>query len=270
MKDRRSPPLASIFFLTLAIFPSLVFAHYREPQQPPPKKIVNAPLLNWDDGYQKSDGIDKQLEDYKRCSDMKKKGALYTELTNVAQQAYWKKEYWIAYKLYNELAADDPSGDAQFKIGYMYASGEGVIKNTSKAIYWYEDALVKRKRFYKNIPPKDAYTSIILTNLGAVHYQINEYINAFHCYHNASVMGNAGAQTALAYMYAHGQGILEDDKQAYAWSSVALAQGLENKKFAEDIKNSAEFAMKIRDKTHSEFKIAKNLAQQYYDLYIPH
>ncbi|MNC76241.1 Sel1 repeat protein [compost metagenome] len=44
-------------------------------------------------------------------------------------------------------------------------------------------------------------------------------------YRKAAEQGYAGAQTSLGMMYASGQGVPKDVKQAYAWFSVAAANG---------------------------------------------
>ena len=44
----------------------------------------------------------------------------------------------------------------------------------------------------------------------------------------AAEQGDAAAQHNLGVMYAKGEGVPQNDVQAYAWWSVAAAQGLEN------------------------------------------
>ncbi|WP_373874399.1 tetratricopeptide repeat protein, partial [Aeromonas caviae] len=46
--------------------------------------------------------------------------------------------------------------------------------------------------------------------------------------HKAAEQGNASAQFNLGLIYAKGQGVPQDYKQAHAWFSVAAANGYSN------------------------------------------
>jgi TPR repeat protein len=50
-----------------------------------------------------------------------------------------------------------------------------------------------------------------------------------------ALQGDADAQNFLGFMYADGDGVPEDNVQAYAWWSLAAAQGHENASMAKDI-----------------------------------
>ena len=52
----------------------------------------------------------------------------------------------------------------------------------------------------------------------------------FEAVKKAAEQGHADAQYNLGVMYAYGDGVPEDNIQAYAWISLASAQGMENAK----------------------------------------
>jgi hypothetical protein len=45
------------------------------------------------------------------------------------------------------------------------------------------------------------------------------------CYLKAAEQGNIDAQLNLGVMYANGQGVIQSNKNAYIWSSIAAANG---------------------------------------------
>lgn len=53
-------------------------------------------------------------------------------------------------------------------------------------------------------------------------------------YRKAAGQGDAQAQNNLGFMYDSGEGVPEDDIQAYAWFNLAAAQGVEEAKEARD------------------------------------
>ena len=54
----------------------------------------------------------------------------------------------------------------------------------------------------------------------------------FDAVEKAAEQGDADAQARLGFMYSIGEGVTEEDIQAYAWISLASAQGAENAKNA--------------------------------------
>ena len=77
----------------------------------------------------------------------------------------------------------------------------------------------------------------------------------------AAEQGHADAQYNLGVMYDVGVGVLEDDIQAYAWISIAAAQGLENVK---NIKEGLTGKM-----TRAEIAEAQKLSRKYWEDYGP-
>lgn len=56
-------------------------------------------------------------------------------------------------------------------------------------------------------------------------YQKQDYRQAFLRLEPVAKAGNKEAQYALGYMYYNGQGVVEDQQQAYKWLQLAAAQG---------------------------------------------
>ena len=61
-------------------------------------------------------------------------------------------------------------------------------------------------------------------------YQAGDYQKAFRLLKPLAEQGLADAQFNLGWMYANGWGVPEDYVQAYAWYSIAAAQGPEKAK----------------------------------------
>ncbi len=57
----------------------------------------------------------------------------------------------------------------------------------------------------------------------------------FDAVKKAAEQGRVDAQYNLGFMYDKGEGVPEDDIQAYAWISLVSAQGMENAKKAKEI-----------------------------------
>ena len=112
--------------------------------------------------------------------------------------------------------ADQGMAAAQYKLGVMYANGEGVPENDAEAVKWYRKAA-------------DQGSVNAQFNLG------NMYANgrgvpendaeAVNWYRKAADQGDAGAQSKLGFMYATGEGVPENNIRAYVWWSMAKTQG---------------------------------------------
>ncbi|MCY4426065.1 MAG: SEL1-like repeat protein [Halieaceae bacterium] len=77
----------------------------------------------------------------------------------------------------------------------------------------------------------------------------------------AAEQGNALAQSGLGIMYDSGEGVPEDDVQAYAWLSIAAAQGNE---VAKTLKESI-----ANDMTNAQIAEAQKLSRKYWEAYGP-
>ena len=77
----------------------------------------------------------------------------------------------------------------------------------------------------------------------------------------AAEQGLAAAQAALGGMYVFGKGVPEDDVQAYAWLSIAAAQG------REESKNLKETIAEVM--TRAQIVEAQKLSREYWEVYGP-
>jgi TPR repeat protein len=84
-------------------------------------------------------------------------------------------------------------------------------------------------------------------------------------------LGSANSQIRLAWLYIKGFGVLPDEKQAYAWLTVAIASGLDSPSEvakANALKTALIHDLSVRDNAGTELKDAQNLAEQYYKKYV--
>lgn len=118
----------------------------------------------------------------------------------------------------------------------------------------------------------DKERSDILNNMGIIYESTLDYRNAFDAYRKAAIMGNPLAQYNLARMYGMGHGVIQDNKEAYAWASVAGAIGAENQADQDMIeefikRNSFILAAQQSLTKQPLIKEAKELANKYYGIY---
>ena len=116
------------------------------------------------------------------------------------------------------MKKDAESGDAtaQFNLGVMYQSGQGVPQDYADAMKWY--------RLAADQGDEDAQN-----NLGVMYAKgqgvPQDYAEAVKWYRMAAEQGEAVAQNNLGLMYDEGQGVPQDYAEAYVWFSVAAAGG---------------------------------------------
>jgi len=129
-----------------------------------------------------------------------------------AVAAYQRGDYATALKLWY-LLAENGDADAQFQLGVMYESGQGVLRNDADAIKWYRQAAEQ----------DDAVAQF---NLGVMYARGGSpnYAEAALWYRLAADHGLAGAQFNLGMMYVEGQGVSQDYVQAHMWLDLAGLQ----------------------------------------------
>ena len=116
------------------------------------------------------------------------------------------------------MKKDAESGDAtaQFNLGVMYQSGQGVPQDYADAMKWY--------RLAADQGDEDAQN-----NLGVMYAKgqgvPQDYAEAVKWFRLAADQGHAWAQDSLGVMYKNGDGVPQDFTEAYAWFSVAAAGG---------------------------------------------
>lgn len=106
--------------------------------------------------------------------------------------------------------------EEQFRLGYQYANGEGVPKNSKQAYKWYRKSAEQGH-------------AIAQFNLGTM-YDNGEDIPkntgvACKWFRKAAEQGHAEAQFFLGLRYANGDGVPKDAKQACEWFEKSAKQG---------------------------------------------
>ena len=149
-------------------------------------------------------------------------------------------------------AAEQGDAIAQFNLGVMYDTGEGVPEDNAGAAHWYRQAAEQGH-------------AVAQYNLG-IKYDSGEGVpeddaEAVGWYRQAAKQGHVSAQNNLGVMYATGEGVPEDDIQAYAWISIAAAQGGENAKNAKERLTG--------EMTRAEIAEAQKLSREYWEDYGP-
>jgi uncharacterized protein len=129
-----------------------------------------------------------------------------------AVAAYQRGDYATALRLWH-LLAERGDADAQFHLGVMFESGQGVLRSDAEAIKWYRKAAEQ----------DDAVAQF---NLGVMYAKgvSPNHAEAALWYRLAADHGLAGAQFNLGMMYAEGQGVSHDDVQAHMWLDLAASQ----------------------------------------------
>jgi len=125
---------------------------------------------------------------------------------------YRRGDYATALRLWHSLA-EKGDADAQFQLGVMYESGQGVPPNDADAIKWYRKAAEQ----------DDAVAQFNLSVMYAKGGSPN-HAEAALWYRLAADYGLAGAQFNLGMMYVEGQGVPKDDVQALMWLDLAASQ----------------------------------------------
>ena len=116
---------------------------------------------------------------------------------------------------------DQSSAEAQSKLGWMYATGNGVQQDDTEAVKWYRKAAEQgdadaqfnlgNKYRYGDGVPKD-------------------FAEAAKWFRKAAYQGKDVAQLYLGWRYYNGEGVPKDLVQAHVWWNIAGAAGCEYSK----------------------------------------
>ncbi len=119
-----------------------------------------------------------------------------------------------------------PTGEAKLSIPVEGQKAKGVVYlDAAKDMgQWKANRIVleidgNQERIDLNRTPEDDFTE------GMRVYQQGDYAKAAGLFRIAAEAGNADAQSQLALVYANGQGVTQNYKQATAWWEKAAAQG---------------------------------------------
>ena len=141
-----------------------------------------------------------------------------------ANAAYDKEDYVTALRLFRPLAEQGDTR-AQFMLGGMYSSGQGVPLDYAKAVKWFRLAA-------------DQGYDEAQSRLGAM-YNIGQgvpqdYAQAVKWYRLAADRGYARAQSRLGFMYSLGHGVPKDYVQAVKWFNLSAARASADEKDVRD------------------------------------
>jgi TPR repeat protein len=125
-------------------------------------------------------------------------------------------ELWLAL-------ADEGNPQAQYAIGKLYESGQGVPQNYARAAEWYGRAAEQGLAAAQN-------------NLALLHNNgrgvPRDPIRAVQLWQDAARLGHTQAQYNLGLAYYLGEGIALDDEEAARWFLAAAQAGLPEAQFA--------------------------------------
>ncbi len=115
-----------------------------------------------------------------------------------------------------QAAADQGNSEAQYSLGHMFESGEGMARDFTEAFKWYLKSAQQGFKLAQN-------------NLGYMYENgqgvARNYAEAVKWFRKAAEQGYALAQYNLGRIYAQGQGVTQDYEQAYLWTALSAAQG---------------------------------------------
>jgi len=118
------------------------------------------------------------------------------------------------------LKAQAAQGDAraQFALGELYATGQGVPKDSAIARQWHEKAAAQGYA--------EAQLALGLTYLMGRRYGVpQDSAKAREWFEKAAAQGDARAQWSLGVLYHQAQGVPQDYAMARQWYEKAAAQG---------------------------------------------
>ena len=117
-----------------------------------------------------------------------------------------------------KTAAKQGSAPAQFNIGLLHATGQGLRQDYGEAMKWYKLAAEQG----------DAGAQLSIGNMYAAGQGIEQdYEEAMKWYMLAAEQANAIAQYNVGLLYADGQGVKQDKKAAKEWYRKACDNGLQ-------------------------------------------
>ena len=124
------------------------------------------------------------------------------------------------------LLAEQGDVEAQYNLGVLYGSGQGIIQDYKQALKWY------RKSAEQGYDRAQYNLALVYAN---GHGVTQDYKQAVQWYRKAAEQGMAQAQYNLALMYANGQGVTQDYVLAHMWWDIAASSGNKNATTNRDI-----------------------------------
>jgi TPR repeat protein len=111
--------------------------------------------------------------------------------------------------------ADAGDAGAQFALGMIYATGDGVTTDRAVALDWMEKAAAQG-HMQAQYEPGSYYI---------LDHPARDFGKAAHWLRLSALQGYASAQISLGILYAAGRGVPRDFAEAFAWLSLAEALG---------------------------------------------
>jgi uncharacterized protein len=128
--------------------------------------------------------------------------------------AYQRGDYTTALRAWHPLA-EQGDAEAQFHLGVMYESGQGVLRNHAEASKWYRKAAEQG----------DAVAQFNLAIMYAKGDGVSQNdTEAAQWYRLAADQGLGGAQFNLAIMYTEGKGVPQDHVLAHMWLDIVVSE----------------------------------------------
>jgi TPR repeat protein len=132
-------------------------------------------------------------------------------------------------ELFREAAAKGYA-DSQYRLGYCYETGRGVVQNFSTANEWYEKAA---NQGYVDAQYKLGHSYRVGRGVPI------DLATAIEWYKKAAGNGDGEAMQNVGWMYATGQGVKANAEQAYAWFMEAARHS--------EISAQVEIARRLRE-----------------------
>lgn len=116
---------------------------------------------------------------------------------------------------WRQQQAEQGNADAQVRLGFLYAEGQGVPQDYVLAAQWFRRAAEQG----------DAYAQFNRARRYAEGHGVSQNdAQAAEWYRPAAQQGYADSQYNLALLYADGQGVLQNYVQAYLWFNLAAVR----------------------------------------------
>jgi TPR repeat protein len=132
-------------------------------------------------------------------------------------------------ELFREAAAKEYAG-SQYRLGYCYETGRGVVQNFSTANQWYEKAA---NQGYVDAQYKLGHSYRVGRGVAI------DLATAIAWYKKAASNGDGEAMHNVGWMYATGQGVKANAEQGYTWFLEAAKYG--------EINAQIEIARRLRE-----------------------
>ena len=120
----------------------------------------------------------------------------------------------MSQSLYQQYIKAAKAGDAkaQVQVGIAYEKGEGVPKDMSQAVYWFEKAAEQG-----DVSEQGHVAYYYYNGIGVQ----KDLVKAAYWWRKAAEQGSAEGQHDLALCYYFGEGVPKDYTQAFQWWSKA-------------------------------------------------